>query len=175
MAKMVASSPKQRSNGFIYRVVSDSVIATAAAVAAADANKRAVATNVTKCECCGLGEECTAGYVKRVQQQFCGHFVCGLCAEAVKEEQARIKGGGGGKAVEDAIQVHMNICKQFNVTVRENPVAAATSAMRQLLVRRARSGLQLSRSTSCIPALAATTKASKAGHPGEYSWLPSSP
>ncbi|XP_020528755.1 uncharacterized protein LOC18443398 isoform X2 [Amborella trichopoda] len=42
------------------------------------------------CECCGLSEEYTTDYMKQVRERFCGKWVCGLCAEAVKEELQRL-------------------------------------------------------------------------------------
>ncbi|KAG6414516.1 hypothetical protein SASPL_121888 [Salvia splendens] len=56
--------------------------------------KQAAATTVlkatdlafAKCECCGLTEECTGEYIKRVRDRFSGRWICGLCSEAVKDE-----------------------------------------------------------------------------------------
>uniref|UniRef100_A0A3Q7IK12 DUF1677 family protein n=1 Tax=Solanum lycopersicum TaxID=4081 RepID=A0A3Q7IK12_SOLLC len=45
-----------------------------------------------KCECCGMSEECTLEYVKRVKEKYSGKLICGLCSEAVKEEME--KNGG---------------------------------------------------------------------------------
>jgi len=48
----------------------------------------AVTTTAT-CACCGMDEECTPRYVARVAAQFGGAWVCGLCAEAIKDEAVR--------------------------------------------------------------------------------------
>nr|CAD1843204.1 unnamed protein product [Ananas comosus var. bracteatus] len=45
-----------------------------------------------KCECCGMSEECTQEYIRRVRDKFNGKWI-GLCSEAVKEEAE--KNGGG--------------------------------------------------------------------------------
>lgn len=42
-----------------------------------------------KCECCGLTEECTEAYIARVRERNQGRWICGLCAEAVKDEMVR--------------------------------------------------------------------------------------
>lgn len=41
---------------------------------------------VVKCECCKLTEECTIAYIARVRERYQGSWICGLCAEAVKDE-----------------------------------------------------------------------------------------
>ncbi|KAJ7299737.1 hypothetical protein O6H91_01G036500 [Diphasiastrum complanatum] len=122
-----------------------------------------------KCECCGLCEECTPAYISCIREVFCGRFVCGLCAEAVKEEQCRMKNAKGVTHVsmEGALQAHMAICEQFKRVVDANPavqIAAAAAAMRQLLVRRTL-GVQRSSqrgfgcSSSCIPAMSGKCRA----------------
>ncbi|MCO5594540.1 hypothetical protein L7F22_048572 [Adiantum nelumboides] len=64
-----------------------------------------------ECECCGMGEECTIGYAEHVKGIFSGHWVCGLCAEAIYEERHRL---GKGSPMEEAVCTHMNLCKQFS-------------------------------------------------------------
>ncbi|KAG0486421.1 hypothetical protein HPP92_008516 [Vanilla planifolia] len=44
------------------------------------------------CECCGMSEECTPEYIRRVRARFCGRWICGLCSEAVKEEMQKKEG-----------------------------------------------------------------------------------
>lgn len=41
---------------------------------------------LARCECCGMQEECTPQYVRRVRDRYCGRWVCGLCAAAVNAE-----------------------------------------------------------------------------------------
>lgn len=84
---------------------------------------------LAKCECCGLKEECTPAYIARVRDRFYGKWVCGLCAEAVKDELCRAESGIG---MEDALNAHMQFCSQFNA----NPAVNVADAMRQILRRR---------------------------------------
>ncbi|CAF2367718.1 unnamed protein product [Brassica napus] len=41
------------------------------------------------CDTCGFAEECTLAYIHRVKERHKGHWLCGLCAEAVKDEVVR--------------------------------------------------------------------------------------
>ncbi|KAL5220956.1 hypothetical protein ABZP36_025669 [Zizania latifolia] len=117
-----------------------------------------------RCECCGMLEECTPEYVRRVRERYCGRLVCGLCAAAVSGEADRRHGGGGGgggQTTEEALAVHMAVCGRFNRVGRANPVLMQTEAMRDILRKRSRSnsprddahGGSLTRSSSCIPAI----------------------
>lgn len=118
-----------------------------------------------KCECCGMCEECTPEYIDRVRNKFSGKWICGLCAEAVKEEME--KNGGTG---EEALSAHMSACVRFNKFSRAYPVLFQAEAMRELLKRntegrgvraksispRDKGALKkggLARSSSCIPAI----------------------
>ncbi|XP_061367536.1 uncharacterized protein LOC133310592 [Gastrolobium bilobum] len=120
-----------------------------------------------KCECCGMCEECTPEYIDRVRDKFLGKWVCGLCAEAVKEELEK----NGGKK-EEALSAHMSACVRFNKYGRAFPVLFQAQAMKEMLKknnnladggRRAKSisprdkgGLKkggIARSSSCIPAI----------------------
>ncbi|MCO5577931.1 hypothetical protein L7F22_031766 [Adiantum nelumboides] len=74
-----------------------------------------------ECECCGMEEECTKGYEERVRGGLCGHFLCGLCEEAVREEHKRL--GGRRAACEEAslqaaLQAHMQPCRGFSSRAR---------------------------------------------------------
>lgn len=85
---------------------------------------------MAKCECCGLAEECTPGYVARMKAMYCGRLLCGLCGEAVKEERMRM---GPVTSMEDALSAHMKICFKFNTFTRQDPAADLAQAMRQIL------------------------------------------
>lgn len=99
-----------------------------------------------KCECCGLTEECTPAYIMQVRRIHCGKWVCGLCAEAVKEELGR-----GNEGIEDALNTHMGICMQFNQVGRKaNPVTDIALAMKRLL-RRSINGGESTRSAPSSP------------------------
>ncbi|KAL9376403.1 hypothetical protein Peur_030523 [Populus x canadensis] len=118
-----------------------------------------------KCECCGMCEECTPEYIKRVRDKFSGKLVCGLCAEAVSQEMEK---NGGNK--EEALNEHMNACVRFNRFGRAYPVLSQAEAMRAMLQKSAslraksispkdRSGghqkgtTGIARSSSCIPSI----------------------
>ncbi|XP_078432775.1 uncharacterized protein LOC144704287 [Wolffia australiana] len=88
------------------------------------------------CDCCGLSEECTPGYIKRVRERYDGRLLCGLCAEAVKDEISR----SGHRVIDtgEAIKRHIAFCRSF----RRAPAPAAAgagdnliTAVRQLLRR----------------------------------------
>ncbi|XP_068637722.1 uncharacterized protein [Aristolochia californica] len=112
-----------------------------------------------KCECCGMSEECTPEYIHRVRDKFFGRWICGLCSEAVKEENEK----GGAK--EEALKVHMSACVRFNRIGRAYPVLDQADAMREML-KKSNRGKSISprdlggskkstitRSSSCIPAI----------------------
>ncbi|KAH7866643.1 hypothetical protein Vadar_023149 [Vaccinium darrowii] len=116
-----------------------------------------------KCECCGMVEECTPEYIDRVRDKFFGKWICGLCAEAVKEEVEK----NGGKR-EEALGTHMSACVRFNKLGRAYPVLCQAEAMREILKksnrvraksispRDSKNGVKkggIARSSSCIPAI----------------------
>ncbi|KAL5558654.1 hypothetical protein UlMin_034865 [Ulmus minor] len=125
-----------------------------------------------KCECCGMSEECTNEYISRVRDKYSGNLICGLCAEAVKEEMEK----NGGKR-DEALSEHMGACVRFNKLGRSYPVLYQADAIKEILKKSSRngsassarakslsprdykgSGVQmrnggLARSSSCIPAL----------------------
>ncbi|CAL5435594.1 unnamed protein product [Camellia sinensis] len=122
-----------------------------------------------KCECCGMSEECTTEYISCVRGKFSGKMICGLCAEAVKEEMEK-NGGNRGEALNE----HMSECVRFNRIGRTHPVLFQAEAMRELLKKSSRlegsggraksvsprdylGGLRnkggIARSSSCIPAI----------------------
>ncbi|MCO5551982.1 hypothetical protein L7F22_005490 [Adiantum nelumboides] len=90
-----------------------------------------------QCECCNLTEECTPAYIAHVQGLYFGRWICGLCAEAVKEEHRRGGGGDSSKeGLEDALEEHMRVCMKFNRPERiGSPVADISAAVRRLLRR----------------------------------------
>ncbi|CAI9096700.1 OLC1v1032901C1 [Oldenlandia corymbosa var. corymbosa] len=110
-----------------------------------------------KCECCGLTEECTEAYIRKVRERFQGRWICGLCAEAVKDEVVRSPDNRIGK--EEALNLHMSFCKKFrsppNPSHHEDELI---SAMKQLLFRSLdsptpRKQQPFVRSKSCFSAL----------------------
>ncbi|XP_052157494.1 uncharacterized protein LOC127775208 [Oryza glaberrima] len=85
-----------------------------------------------RCACCSVTEECTAAYIRRIRAAHYGDWVCGLCAEAVRE---RMRGGGGGGGVEAALRWHMEVCRDFNSTTRLNPKLSLAGSMRDIARR----------------------------------------
>lgn len=116
-----------------------------------------------KCECCGMSEECTPEYIRKVREKFSGKWICGLCSEAVKEEME--KNGGKG---DEALSTHMSHCVRFNKLGRAYPVLCQAEAMREIFRKSSRvrsqsmspkekggkKGGGIARSSSCMPALA---------------------
>ncbi|KAL6865195.1 hypothetical protein ACP4OV_016346 [Aristida adscensionis] len=84
-----------------------------------------------RCACCGVTEDCTAGYTRRVRAAHCGSWVCGLCAEAVGERLRREPGAG----VEAALRWHTAVCRDFNATIRVNPTLTLAGSMRDIARR----------------------------------------
>lgn len=103
------------------------------AAAAAAMKKKKTEFVVAKCDCCGLTEECTEAYIKHVRDRYSGRWICGLCAEAVKDEAARSERMIG---TEEAMNRHMNFCKKFKkLSPPENSAEELISAVKQLLLR----------------------------------------
>ncbi|KAI3855109.1 hypothetical protein MKX03_018503 [Papaver bracteatum] len=101
-----------------------------------------------KCECCGLKEDCTEEYINEVKSKFEGKWLCGLCAEAVRDEVIRSSSStsrnknkqsssssSSSVLVDDAVKAHKSFCRKF----KSNPAVRVADGMRQMLIRR-RSG-----------------------------------
>lgn len=86
---------------------------------------------VVKCDCCKLTEECTMAYICRVRERHQGRWVCGLCAEAVKDEIHR---SGLRISKEEALERHASFCEEFR-SPPEKPTEELISAVKQLLIR----------------------------------------
>ncbi|KAL1532636.1 hypothetical protein AAHA92_32620 [Salvia divinorum] len=120
--------------------------------------QKPAAAVVARCDCCGLTEECTEAYIKRVRERYWGRWICGLCGEAVKDEVVRSERRIGS---EEALNRHMNFCRNFkNLVPPKNPTEELISAVKQLLLRSLDSPRSspvkkpgLLRSQSCEPAL----------------------
>ncbi|GAU17657.1 hypothetical protein TSUD_07180 [Trifolium subterraneum] len=69
--------------------------------------------STAKCCCCGLVEECTQAYIARVRERFGGRWICGLCAEAVKEERARSESDEKKITMDEALKRHTKFRQQF--------------------------------------------------------------
>ena len=152
----------------LKRSVSDASFELSKADKNADMGTLAPVSEVedARCECCDMIEECTLEYIERIREKFLGKWICGLCAEAVKEEMDK----NGGKR-EEALSSHMSACVRFNKFGRAYPVLYQAQAMREILKKaraegrgvRARSMNyrnnggpkkgSIARSSSCIPAI----------------------
>lgn len=96
-----------------------------------------------KCDCCGFSEECTPAYISRVRERYGGRWICGLCAEAVKDETCRAK---TDISTDEALKQHTKFCQQFrSSTPPRNPTEELISAIKQLLRR----GLDSPRKKKC--------------------------
>ncbi|KAI3407295.1 uncharacterized protein J3R85_021116 [Psidium guajava] len=85
------------------------------------------------CDCCGLTEECTPAYIGRIRERYHGKWICGLCAEAIKDEIVRTE---RLVSTEEAMTRHMNFCKKFKSSEPPpDPTVHLISAMRHLLRR----------------------------------------
>ncbi|GMH03813.1 hypothetical protein Nepgr_005652 [Nepenthes gracilis] len=102
-----------------------------------------------KCDCCGLTEECTPAYIGKIRERYMGKWICGLCAEAVKDEVVR---SDRLISTEEALARHMNVCKKFKSSCppRGDPTVHLIAAMRQILRRSLDSPRRL-RSTPASP------------------------
>lgn len=113
------------------------------------------------CDCCGLTEECTPAYIERVRERYFGKWICGLCAEAVKDEIARTE---RLISAEEAMNRHINFCRKF-MSPGQDPTIDLISVMRHILRKslesrstpssptRAPVAKSLARSESCFPTL----------------------
>ncbi|XP_010519881.1 PREDICTED: uncharacterized protein LOC104799190 [Tarenaya hassleriana] len=118
-----------------------------------------------KCECCGMSEECTPEYIRRVRSKFSGKLICGLCSKAAEEEMEKMSRNDGAddaeKRWEEAVRKHMSACSKFNRLGRSYPALYQAEAVKAILKKKRSSsskavgkGGGLSRSSSCMPAIA---------------------
>ncbi|TYI59833.1 hypothetical protein E1A91_A09G217500v1 [Gossypium mustelinum] len=108
-----------------------------------------------KCDCCGLTEECTPAYIETVRQRYQGKWICGLCAEAIKDEIIRTE---RLISTEEAMARHMNFCQKFvSSGPPPDPTVHLISAMRSIL----RKSLESSRGLRSTPPISPTGKVSK--------------
>ena len=116
------------------------------------------------CECCGLREECTLEYIERVRRIFYGRWICGLCAEAVKDEINR--SSPRLITTDQALDQHTAFCRSRRSFPEEDLISAMMQLLRRSLNSSPRgvrstpsspdkqaSSSTLARSESCFPAL----------------------
>lgn len=154
-------------------IISDPMVVSAPAPETQATSAKLVAQNeveFVKCDCCGLTEECTPAYIERVRERYQGKWICGLCAEAIKDEIVRTE---RLISTEEAMARHMNFCQKFvSSGPPPDPTVHLISAMRSILRRSLDSprglrstptsptrkvgeirGPALTRSESCFPTL----------------------
>jgi len=92
-----------------------------------------VEVECVKCYSCGFTEECTPAYISKVCQRYQGKWLCGLCAEAVKDEVVRSK---RRITIEEALNRHINFYKEFrSSSTRLNKTEPPIFAMSKILRR----------------------------------------
>ncbi|XP_022868129.1 uncharacterized protein LOC111387772 [Olea europaea var. sylvestris] len=104
-----------------------------------------IEVDFVKCNCCGLTEECTLSYIETIRARYQGKWICGLCAEAVKDEILRCK-----KLIspDEAMARHFNFCNKFRPSGQpEEPTSRLITAMRQIL----RKSLECPKSLRSMP------------------------
>ncbi|KAK3410765.1 uncharacterized protein LOC104422975 [Eucalyptus grandis] len=94
-------------------------------------------SSIAVCDCCGLTEECTPAYIERVRERHHGKWICGLCAEAVKDEILRNKESQSAAGTEEAMAKLRSFCKRSSDSTGPppNPTVLLISAVRQILKR----------------------------------------
>ncbi|KAG6536722.1 uncharacterized protein LOC122007538 [Zingiber officinale] len=92
-----------------------------------------MAIESAKCVCCGLREDCTEEYIGSVKADFDGKWLCGLCAEAVRDELSQRQRRSAAGVLEEAITAHTAFCSKSSSS---NPANKVADGMRQMLRRR---------------------------------------
>ncbi|KAG2300044.1 hypothetical protein Bca52824_036516 [Brassica carinata] len=86
------------------------------------------------CDTCGFAEECTPAYIHRVKERHRGRWLCGLCAEAVKDEVVR---SPTRISVDEALRRHTTFCHRFRSWSAEeeekDPIAVIGRILRRSL------------------------------------------
>ena len=86
-----------------------------------------------KCNCFGLTEECTLAYIETIRERYQEKWICGLCAEVVKDEMMRCERLINA---EEALTRHLHLYKKLSSsTPPPDPTIHLITAMRQLLRR----------------------------------------
>ncbi|CAN4100061.1 unnamed protein product [Withania somnifera] len=130
-------------------IISDAIVMKESEVQTVKAKLTAqMEVDFAKCDCCGLTEECTLSYIETIRQRYQGKWICGLCAEAIKDEIIRCE---TLISVEEALNRHLNFCKNFSSSKPPlNPTVHLIEAMRQIL-RKSLESPKLLRSMSSSP------------------------
>ncbi|KAL2346619.1 hypothetical protein Fmac_000619 [Flemingia macrophylla] len=97
--------------------------------------EKSVTVTEVKCYCCGLTEECTPTYIDGVKKRYEGRWICGLCAEAVKEEEGlKLKDDDVIVSTDEALKRHMKF-RSSTSSPPNKPTLDLILAMKHLLFR----------------------------------------
>ncbi|KAK6153562.1 hypothetical protein DH2020_013201 [Rehmannia glutinosa] len=153
-------------------IISDSMVITPGPDGPVNKHSGQLEVDFAKCDCCGLTEECTPSYIETIRERYGGKWICGLCAEAVKDEILRCQ-----KLIsrDEAMARHFSFCNKFRDSgPPQDPTVHLIRAMRQVLRKSLESpkilrsmpsspinkrgsqimkGTLMTRSESCIPSL----------------------
>ncbi|EOA21737.1 hypothetical protein CARUB_v10002181mg [Capsella rubella] len=105
------------------------------------------------CDTCGFAEECTPAYIHRVKERHKGHWLCGLCAEAVKDEVVR---SSTRISVEEALRRHTTFCHRFrswSPDEEEDPISVIGRILRRSLDGSPRRTTTRTSSSSALPGI----------------------
>ncbi|XP_010227898.1 uncharacterized protein LOC100837444 [Brachypodium distachyon] len=91
-----------------------------------------MSTRTARCDCCGFTEECTPAYIAAVRAQYLGRWVCGLCAEAVRDEVRRGAGITTAEAL-DRQRAFARAARWAPGRAAEDLVAAVSRLLRRCL------------------------------------------
>ncbi|KAK9210039.1 hypothetical protein WN944_002408 [Citrus x changshan-huyou] len=109
------------------------------AISGSDTAKQSpqVEVEAVKCDSCGFTEDCTPAYIVRVRDRYKGRWICGLCAEAVKDEVLR---SDRLISTEEALDRHISFCKDFRssstpptLSETEHPISVMGRILRRSL------------------------------------------
>ncbi|KAG6425806.1 hypothetical protein SASPL_110010 [Salvia splendens] len=129
-------------------IINDSMVLGSGPEGPANAISGQNEVDFAKCDCCGLTEECTLSYIETIRERYGGKWICGLCAEAVKDEIVRCR-----KLIspEEAVARHISFCSKFRAGgPPEDPTVHLIRAMRRVMMRGLESPKAL-RSMPCSP------------------------
>ncbi|KAL9682964.1 hypothetical protein QQ045_014776 [Rhodiola kirilowii] len=82
------------------------------------------------CESCGFTEDCTPEYIAGVREMHQGRWICGLCAEAVKDEVRR---SAETISTEEALNRCIGYCKEFRTPATVDHISAIGKILRKNL------------------------------------------
>ncbi|XP_073292405.1 uncharacterized protein [Primulina huaijiensis] len=110
-------------------MISDSLVMNTGPVSTVISGQTEV--DFAECDCCGLMEECTPSYIEKIRERYGGKWICGLCAEAVKDEILRCH---KLISLDEAMARHFSFCNKFRASgPPQDPTPRLIRAMSQIL------------------------------------------